>query len=220
MAFDFPNAPTAGQTYSPSGGPTYIWDGTTWEVLATAGAVNGELVSAPIAGAMLQNNTTASIEVRNNGGTGENNLAMMRFHATGAYGVKLGLRADGFFGIGGWSAPAWRWYINCSTGDMVAAGNVTAYSDERIKKNWRDLPQNFVDQLANVRMGTYDRTDANLTQVGVSAQSLQAILPEAVSSGLDGRLCVSYGNAALAASIALAKRVVELEERISALEGK
>jgi hypothetical protein len=29
-AFDFPNAPTVGQVYTPSGGPAYIWNGTTW----------------------------------------------------------------------------------------------------------------------------------------------------------------------------------------------
>jgi hypothetical protein len=186
----------------------------------SGGTFTGEVITAPIAGAMVQNNTTASFEVKNNGGTGENNLAMMRFHATGAYGVKLGLRADGYFGLGGWSAATWRWYVNCGNGDMVAAGNVTAYSDERLKKNWRDLPRNFVEQLANVRMGIYDRTDAELTQVGVSAQSLQAILPEAVSEGIEGKLSVAYGNTALAAAVALAQRVIALEERLAALEEK
>ena len=217
MAFDFPNAPTAGQTYSPSGGPTYIWDGTTWEVLASAGTVNGELISAPIAGAMLQNNTTASIEVRNNGGTGENNLAMMRFHATGAYGVKLGLRADGFFGLGGWSAPTWRWYVNCANGDTVSAGNVTAYSDETLKDNWHTLPPDFVERLASVKTGTYDRIDLSERQVGVGAQSLAIVMPEAVNEGIDGKLTVAYGNAALAAAVMLARRVIALEEQIAEL---
>lgn len=34
MAFDFPSTPTTGQTYSVSGGPTYIYDGTAWKVMA------------------------------------------------------------------------------------------------------------------------------------------------------------------------------------------
>lgn len=31
MAFDFPASPTVGQTFSPAGGPTYIWDGVAWK---------------------------------------------------------------------------------------------------------------------------------------------------------------------------------------------
>lgn len=34
MAFDFPNSPTLGQTYTPTGGPTYVWNGTAWVVLS------------------------------------------------------------------------------------------------------------------------------------------------------------------------------------------
>jgi hypothetical protein len=30
MAYDFPNSPTIGQTFTPSGGPTYKWDGVRW----------------------------------------------------------------------------------------------------------------------------------------------------------------------------------------------
>lgn len=190
----------------------------TYTPFSTAGGTfTGEVITAPIAGAMVQNNTTASFEVKNNGGTGENNLAMIRFHATGAYGVKLGLRADGFFGLGGWSAATWRWYVNCGNGDMVAAGNVTAYSDETLKDNWHSLPADFVERLAAVKTGTYDRIDTGERQVGVGAQSLSPLLPEAVSEGIDGKLTVAYGNAALAAAVMLARRVIALENKIDEL---
>ena len=107
------------------------------------------------------------------------------------------------------------------SGAIVATGNVTAYSDESLKVNWSTLPGSFVEQLAQVKSGTFDRNDLdNERQVGVSAQSLQKILPEAVRANEDGLLSVSYGNAALSACIELAKRVVELEQRLAALEGK
>ena len=32
MAFDFPASPSIGTTYSPAGGPSYIWNGTAWQV--------------------------------------------------------------------------------------------------------------------------------------------------------------------------------------------
>jgi hypothetical protein len=35
MAFNFPNAPVAGDVFQPSGGPTYRYSGSVWSVLAT-----------------------------------------------------------------------------------------------------------------------------------------------------------------------------------------
>lgn len=100
--------------------------------------------------------------------------------------------------------------------DFTCGGNVTAYSDERVKTNWRNLPVDFIDQLVNVKHGIYDRTDNGITQVGVGAQSLQTVLEQAVIEGEDGRLSVSYGNAALVAVIELSKRVLELEKLLKA----
>lgn len=192
---------------------------TAYTTLNKAGdTLTGKLTSNAFAAAMNSTADTA-LEVRNNGGTGDSNMAMIGFHCQGTYGIKAGLRPDGFFGIGGWSRPVWSWYT-AADGSMYAAGNVTAYSDERLKKNWRDLPANFVEQLAGVKSGIYDRIDEEITQVGVSAQSLQTILPQAVLVGQDGdTLSVAYGNAALAAAVELAKRVVELEKQIKELKG-
>jgi len=99
---------------------------------------------------------------------------------------------------------------------IKASGNVTAYSDERLKTNWRDMPDNFVAKLSKVKVGIYDRIDGEkLTQVGVSAQSLQAVLPEAIITADDeiSTLSISYGNAALASAIELAKEIVTLKEK-------
>ena len=106
------------------------------------------------------------------------------------------------------------------TGNLTATGDVTAYSDERLKENWKDLPEGFVANLAGVKSGTYNRIDLDgKQQVGVSAQSLQTVLPDAVIETND-TLTVNYGNAALASAIELAKKVVELEARIKELEVK
>jgi hypothetical protein len=106
-----------------------------------------------------------------------------------------------------------------SSAALTVGGNVTAYSDERVKTNWRGFDADFVARLAQVKSGVYDRTDIEETQVGVSAQSLQAVLPNAVMTDKEGMLSVAYGNAALAACVELAKRVVDLEARLIALEG-
>jgi hypothetical protein len=103
------------------------------------------------------------------------------------------------------------------SGNATFTGNVTAYSDERLKKDWGDLPADFIERLAGVKMGSYTRIDTGERQVGVGARSLRALMPEAVMQGGEF-LSVAYGNAALASSVALARKVVELEARIACLE--
>lgn len=106
------------------------------------------------------------------------------------------------------------------SGNFTSIANITAYSDERLKKNWSDLQPGFIASLAKVKMGTYERTDCDIKQVGVSAQSLQEVLPEAVHEDMDGMLSVAYGQAALSSAVALARKVVELEERLKVLEAR
>ncbi len=103
------------------------------------------------------------------------------------------------------------------TGNLIVAGNITAYSDERLKANWGRVVSSFVDCLAVLKSGTFERVDQALgTQryVGVSAQSLQKFLPEAVLTDSEGTLSIAYGNAALVACVELAKRLIALEERV------
>jgi hypothetical protein len=105
-------------------------------------------------------------------------------------------------------------------GNLTMAGNVTAYSDERLKKNWAGLPVDFIERLAQVKNGTYERIDNGDKQVGVSAQSLQELMPEAVGANVEGILSVAYGNAALAAVVELAKEIVVLRAEIKQLKGE
>lgn len=103
--------------------------------------------------------------------------------------------------------------------NFIAAGNVTAYSDERVKTNWRDLPSDYIEQLAGLLHGIYDRTDTEtpVTQVGVGAQSLQKFLPQAIVYVGDKELTVNYGGAAMVSAVQLAKRLVALEAVVAKL---
>jgi hypothetical protein len=151
----------------------------------------------------------AGPQVIGNGGGG----AVWSMHRPSAYGLNIGLDSDNVFRIGGWSASTNRLQMDM-TGNLTMAGNVTAYSDERLKKDWAELPDDFIVRLAEIKHGTFTRLDGGLRQVGVSAQSLQNLLPEAVIEQ-SGYLSVAYGNAALAAVIELSKRVLELEKRLN-----
>lgn len=117
------------------------------------------------------------------------------------------------------NGDAVRFRVN-GAGNVTASGNVTAYSDERVKANWRQLDDGFVVKLAGVKSGIYDRTDIELTQAGVSAQSLRDVLPQTVMELSDGELSVAYGNAALVSAVELAKELVALKQEVAELRAR
>lgn len=119
----------------------------------------------------------------------------------------------------GLSNGNWGLY-NDDTGNTVSTGNVTAYSDERKKKDWDDVTENFVTHLANLKAGSYTDIETGQRRAGVPAQGLQAFFPEVVMETKDGTLAVAYGNAALVAAVELAREVEQLKARLAALENK
>jgi hypothetical protein len=166
--------------------------------------------------------------------TSSSNDAMYEVVKPGVVGYGLVIQADNRIalaqtnGVGDWFKTLLSVDTNGNTttagnlntiGDFTASGNVTAYSDERLKQNWRDLPVDFLERLAEVKMGIYDRKDTGETQAGVSAQSMKALLSPVVREGADGMLSVAYGNAALASCIALAREVRNLKAELTAMKG-
>src|SRR6478609_3773477 len=206
------------------------WDGTYWYITSSHGspvrvgyadycnAGSARYVTAAIASDTSTNN--GSIEVRNNGSTGDSNKAAISFHCQSQYGMNLHLRPDGYFGIGGWSSAAWRWYSDPS-GNMVASGNVTAYSDARLKTNIRTI-SNALDQVARLRGVYFDwnNNPANANKssknsLGLIAQEIQKVFPELVTTGVDGdTLTVAY--APLVGL--LVEAIKELRQEVGALK--
>lgn len=105
-------------------------------------------------------------------------------------------------------------------GAATFTGDVTANSDERLKSDWQDLPEDYIEQLAAIRYaGTYEMEGHEGRHAGVGAQSLMGILPEAVHVN-DKYMSVAYGNAALVSCVMLAREIVALKKRIEELEGE
>jgi hypothetical protein len=200
------NAATATSATNQSGGTVNATSGSFTALITGASSASTNVNTA---------NDTGSISIRGSAST----VASMSFHRTGAYAINMGLGTDNVFRIGGWSASADAFRMD-GGGTLTMLGNVSANSDERIKTNWRSVQDNFVSKLAKVKSGIYDRTDQELTQAGVSAQSLQTLLPETVNADSDGLLNVAYGNAALISAIELAKIVEELRAEIAELKLK
>jgi hypothetical protein len=147
---------------------------------------------------------------------------MYEMHIPGVVGRGLYVAPDGVTRLsttnGSGSATNALWAVDAA-GNFTALSNVTAYSDERLKKDWSDLPHDFIERLASVKHGTYTRTDSGERQAGVSGQDFKELLQEVVSEGDKGFLSVAYGNAALVSAIQLALRVVEIDSRLTKLEG-
>ena len=80
--------------------------------------------------------------------------------------------------------------------NVVSTGNVTAYSDERLKDNIEVIP-NAVEKINQLRGITYTRTDLEDTEkryAGVIAQEVEKVLPEVVDTAHQGIKHVAYGN--------------------------
>lgn len=104
--------------------------------------------------------------------------------------------------------------------NLVVAGNITSSSDERLKIQWQELLPDFLAQLAMVKAGSFFRTDLGVTQIGVSAQDVQRLVPQAVHQDENGLLSISYGHLALVSCVQLARRVIDLDHAVASLKNK
>ena len=83
---------------------------------------------------------------------------------------------------------------NSLSGSFTATGNITAYSDERLKENVQTI-EGALDKVSQMRGVTYNyKSELNDGQrgTGVIAQEMQQVMPEVVEEGQ--YLSVAYGN--------------------------
>ena len=105
--------------------------------------------------------------------------------------------------------------FNASSGDLAVGGNVTAYSDERLKTDIETL-KNALQLIENIRGVSFLRDGRK--GLGVVAQELEKVLPELVNNNEDGYKSVAYANLSavfIEAIKELNKEVVMLKENIA-----
>jgi hypothetical protein len=120
------------------------------------------------------------------------NSAFMAFHRGGSFAVNFGLDSDNVLRIGGWSAAANRWQLDMS-GNMTAAGTVTANSDIKLKENISTI-ENALEKTLQLRGVEFDRIDSGEHQIGVIAQEIEEVIPFLVREDSSGTKSVAYGN--------------------------
>jgi hypothetical protein len=195
-------ADNAGNTNSVSNatGGTYTW----------TGAQNNFLGNGNTGGT-----NNVGMIVYSTGGNG----AQFSFHRSGAYATNMGLDSDNIIRIGGWSAPANRFQMDMS-GNLTMSGDVTAYSDARVKENVETI-KNALNKVLALRGVSYNRTDSDdkKTKIGVIAQETLPILPEVVNQDNDGMYNVSYGNMGGLFIEAFKEQQTQIEELKSIIDG-
>jgi hypothetical protein len=108
-----------------------------------------------------------------------------------------------------------------SSQNATFSGNVTAFSDRKLKDNLEVIP-NALDKVSQLTGYTYDRIDMDgVRQSGLIAQDVQEVLPEVIFSNVDPdsgeeTLSVAYGNMIGL----LVEAVKELKAEVEELKGK
>lgn len=120
--------------------------------------------------------------------------AVMTFHRLGAYGFQFGQDTDGHLKMGGWSAGTVRhtWQNN---GNYIATGEITAFSDIRLKDNITAI-DNSLNKILSIRGVTFTRTDQDdigRIHMGVIAQEVEQYFPELILEDNTGIKSVNYG---------------------------
>jgi hypothetical protein len=109
--------------------------------------------------------------------------------------------------------------------NIWTSGNVTAYSDIRVKTNIEHIPD-ALSKVCELNGYTFDRTDVTFDengvpdtpprQTGVIAQEVLEVLPEAVIGDEEGHYSVAYGNMVGI----LIEAIKELKNEIETLKGQ
>ena len=129
-------------------------------------------------------------------------------NTTYSAGNGLGLSGTQFYMTGSYS------------GSFTASGNVTAYSDEKLKDNIEPI-ENPIQKLKAIQGVTYNRNDieGNPRHTGVVAQQVERVLPEVVMTNDDGIKTVAYGNMVGLLIEAIKEQQDEIERLRAILEG-
>jgi hypothetical protein len=196
---------------------TVIWDSGSLDSGLSevdVGALNPAAISIPSSWTMYgpgqAGNLTFSVS-----DTGNANGVNIKFTGSGVNPTKY-MRVQGGNLIFINSAGTTSLLTLDDSGNLTAAANITAYSDKRLKSNIETI-DNALARVKKLNGVTYNRKDIEqgVRHIGLIAQDVQLVAPEAVRTGPDGYLSVAYGNL----MGLLVEAVKELAGEVEALKG-
>ena len=108
-----------------------------------------------------------------------------------------------------------------SNGNATASGDVTAYSDARIKTNIKPIDSSL-EKVLKLTGVTYNRTDLEdkSTKIGFIAQEIEKVVPEVVTYDSEkDKYSVSYGNVTALLVEAIKEQQTQIEELKTIING-
>lgn len=145
--------------------------------------------------------STTPFRIERSGGSGDevkvamqgDNRPYLQMYQGGTEKIRFDVGSDSFItndlAIGSTSASE-KLHV---TGNILATGNITAYSDERLKTNVQEL-DNTLSAIQNIRGVSYTRTDTKDNSIGVMAQDVETMFPELIAESNDGMKSVNYNG--------------------------
>lgn len=187
----------------------------TWSI-----DVNGSAGSAGSAGNISSSNATMPAYIKHSGDTN----TYFGFPGNDTYVIvtnnseRLRVESGGDVGIG-LTNPTQKLHVS---GNILANGDVTAYSDKRLKSNIAHI-ENALDKVTQLNGYTYTLNETNIQSTGLIAQEVLDVLPEAVHGSKDTQYSLAYGNLmglAVEAIKELESKLTVALARIDAIENR
>jgi hypothetical protein len=131
--------------------------------------------------------------------------------SAGTLSQRMIVLGDGKVGIG--ISPTTNFHVS---GDILASGNVTAYSDSRFKEDIKTL-ENALEKTKALNGVSYVDKETKERRIGLIAQEIKEVIPEVVSVNGDEHIhSVAYGNLVGL----LIEAIKELNTKVDSLSAK
>ena len=190
-------------TQTSNSGKILTTDGTNPSWTSSIPALNiasgaGQNVSTPF----TSFNKLTFDNAYNDTSRGPNKIQLYNDGNSGIFGFSVHSSTLGYY-----SAPNHTWYNSTSqtsftqtmtldgAGNLVAVGDITTNSDSRLKDNVEPITDALaiVEQINGVTYSLIS-DDKKIRHVGLIAQDVEAVMPEAVLENENGIKSVAYGN--------------------------
>lgn len=149
--------------------------------------------AAPVRSNWNESNTTSLAFIENKPDTidNANYINTVASQTSATYKIPLLTSDSGFVSLVNTTGLT----FNTANNNLVSSGDVTAFSDARLKTNVSVI-SDALNKVSAINGVTFYRSDLDIKQrqTGLIAQELQKVLPEAVVETPDGTLAVAYGN--------------------------
>jgi len=162
---------------------------------------------------LIENTTSRKYEVSVGGSASAVGNGSFYIYDATAGGTRLVINSAGNVGIGT-TSPSEKLEVS---GNILASGDITAFSDANLKENVETV-SDALDKVKGMRGVTFNKIGEEKRSVGVIAQELLEVLPEAVHKSGE-HYSVAYGNIVGVLIEAMKEQQAQIDELKAMING-